>query len=144
MARGTEGLKRVTNSNRREPTLLELTEPVRVTDQTFEVEVIRSPLPVVVDFYADWSVPCRITQPVFVELSNRLAGRVKFAKVNIDDAAAVTRSYGIHAIPTYLFVEAGQEKGREVGPLESVAFRATLKWYFAARPPVSGGTPATR
>ncbi len=124
--------------------MLELTEPVRVTDQTFESEVIHSPIPVVVDFYADWSVPCRLTEPIFVALSNRLAGRVKFAKVNIDDAAGVTRSYGIHAVPTYLFLQAGQEKGREVGPLESVAFRATLKRCFAARPPVSGGRPATR
>ncbi|MGP8072548.1 MAG: thioredoxin family protein [Thermoplasmata archaeon] len=124
--------------------MLELGVPVRVTDQTFEVEVIRSSLPVVVDFYADWSVPCRLTEPVFDDLSNRLHGRVKFAKVNIDDAASVTRSYGIHAVPTYLFLEAGHEKGRQVGPLEAIEFRATLKRYFAARPPVSGGTPATR
>lgn len=124
--------------------MLELGVPVRVTDQTFEVEVIRSSLPVVVDFYADWSVPSRLTEPVFDDLSNRLHGRVKFAKVNIDDAASVTRSYGIHAVPTYLFLEAGHEKGRQVGPLEAIEFRATLKRYFAARPPVSGGTPATR
>ena len=69
---------------------------------------------------------------------------MKFAKVNIDDAASVTRSYGIHAVPTYLFLEAGHEKGRQVGPLEAIEFRATLKRYLAARPPVSGGTPATR
>lgn len=124
--------------------MLELGEPVQVTDQNFEVEVIRSPLPVVVDFYADWSVPCRLTEPVFVDLSNRLSGRVKFAKVNIDDAASVTRSYGIHAIPTYLFVESGQERGREVGPLGSVEFRATLKRFFPARAPVSAGIPANR
>jgi thioredoxin 1 len=119
-------------------------EPVRVTDQTFEVEVIRSSLPVVVDFYADWSVPCRLTEPVLLDLSNRLAGRVKFAKVNIDEAAHVTRSYGIHAIPTYLFVAAGQERGREVGPLGPVELRATLRRHFPAVPKVSGGTPATR
>lgn len=124
--------------------MVEPSEPVRVTDLTFEDEVIRSPLPVVVDFYADWSVPCRLTGPIFVDLSNRLAGRVKFAKVNIDDAAHVTRSYGIHAVPTYLFVARGQERGREVGPLGSVEFRATLKRHFAARPPVSGGTRAIR
>ena len=124
--------------------MLELTEPVRVTDQTFEVEVIRSPLPVVVDFYADWSVPCRLHEVVFDDLSTRLAGRIKFAKVNIDDAAAVTRSYGIHAVPTYLFVEAGQEKGRQVGPLAALEFRATVNRYFPRRTTVSGGTPATR
>ena len=123
--------------------LLELTGPVQVSDQTFEVEVIRSPLPVVVDFYADWSVPCRLTQPLFVDLSNRLAGRVKFATANIDDSARVTRSYGIHAVPTYLFLDSGQEKGREVGPLGAVEFRSLLRRTFARRAPVSGGTPAT-
>ncbi len=117
---------------------------VRVTDATFEAEVIASTLPVVVDFYADWCVPCRVTAPVVDDLANRLAGRVKFAKVNIDDAAATTRSYGIHSLPTYLFVSSGQEKGREVGPVDPAAFRAILRRYFADLPRVSGGTPATR
>lgn len=105
--------------------------------------MIRSPLPVVVDFYAEWSVPCRLTQPVFMDLSNRLAGRVKFATANIDESARVTRSYGIHAVPTYLFVDAGQEKGREVGPLGALEFRGVLRRHFARRAAVSGGTPAT-
>ena len=118
--------------------------PVQVTDATFETEVIHSSLPVVVDFYADWCVPCRVTEPVFVDLALRLAGRVKFAKVNIDDAAMTTRSYGIHSIPTYVFVESGQEKGREVGPVNPAEFRAILRRYFAETTRPSGGTPATR
>jgi thioredoxin 1 len=117
---------------------------VRVDDATFEAEVIRSPLPVVVDFYADWCAPCRIIQPTLVELASRLSGRVKFAQVNVDEAEVVTRSFGIHAIPTYLFVEAGTEKGREVGPIDPVAFRAILRRYFAKGAGASGGTPATR
>jgi thioredoxin 1 len=107
------------------------TEPVRVNDETFEFEVIRSPLPVVVDFYADWCVPCRATEPVLRALSERLAGRVKFAKVNVDEAAWVTRSYGIHSIPTYLFLRQGHEKGREVGPVDPVEFRSILRRHFA-------------
>jgi len=118
-------------------------ELVQVDDATFEAEVIRSRVPVVVDFYADWSAPCRGEESVLVELSNRWSGRVKFAKVNVDEASVVTRSYGIHSIPTYLFVAAGTERGREVGPLDPVAFRATLKRYFPSGRP-SGGTPATR
>ncbi|MGP8076897.1 MAG: thioredoxin family protein [Thermoplasmata archaeon] len=118
------------------------TEPIRVTDATFEREVIRSPVPVVVDFYADWCAPCRVAEPVLRDLSVQLGGRVKFAKVNIDEAAVVTRSYGIHSIPTYVFVEAGQEKGREVGSLDAVVFRQILRKYFAkARP--SGETRAS-
>ncbi len=119
--------------------------PVRVNDATFEEEVIRSRLPVVVDFYADWCVPCRVTEPVLVDLSQRLTGRVKFAKVNVDEATAVTRSFGIHSIPTYVFVADGAERGREVGPVDPVLFRSILRRYFPRTPaPVSGGTPATR
>jgi len=124
--------------------LTERGELVRVDDATFEIEVIRSPLPVVVDFYADWCAPCRVIEPTLRELAVRLSGRVKFAQVNVDEAEVVTRSFGIHALPTYLFVEAGAEKGREVGPIDPVAFRAVLKRHFAKGADPSGGTPATR
>jgi thioredoxin 1 len=107
-----------------------LTEPVRVNDETFETEVIRSPIPVVVDFYADWCAPCIAIEPVIRDLSERLAGRVKFAKVNVDEAALVARSYGIHSIPTYVFLKQGTERGREVGPVDPVQFRAILKRLF--------------
>jgi thioredoxin 1 len=118
-------------------------EPIRVTDATFDIEVVRSQLPVVVDFYADWCAPCRITEPVIRDLSMRMAGRVKFTKVNVDEAAGVARSYGIHSIPTFLFLEAGQEKGREVGPIGPVEFRAMLRRHFPnARARPSGGRPA--
>ena len=113
-----------------------------MTDATFEREVIRSHLPVVVDFYADWCAPCRVAEPLLRDLSVRLAGRVKFAKVNIDEAALVTRSYGIHSLPTYVFVQAGQEKGREVGAMDPVAFREILRRYFP-KTGVSGGTRAS-
>lgn len=103
---------------------------VLVTDANFDREVIRSALPVVVDFTAEWCAPCRITEPMLRELSIKLDGRVKFAKVDVDDADAVTRTYGIHSIPTYLFVQAGQEKGREIGPVEPTEFRSVLKRYF--------------
>ncbi len=117
---------------------------VAVDDTTFEVEVIRSALPVVVDFYADWCAPCRLVEPALRELSDRLIGRVKFTKVNVDDATSVTRTFGITSIPTYLFVEAGRERGREVGPIDPVTFRAILRRHFARASAVSGERPATR
>jgi len=125
-------------------TLSERAMMVRVDDTTFEAEVIRSPLPVVVDFYADWCVPCRSIQPALRDLASSLSGRVKFAEVNVDEAEVVTRSFGIHAIPTYVFVESGTEKGREVGPIDPVAFRAILKRYFANGVGPSDGRPASR
>ena len=117
---------------------------VRVDDTTFEAEVIRSPLPVVVDFYADWCAPCRTIQPALRDLASRLSGRVKFAEVNVDEAEVVTRSFGIHAIPTYVFVQSGTERGREVGPIDPVAFRAVLHRYFAKGVGSSAGRPASR
>ncbi|HUJ78596.1 MAG TPA: thioredoxin domain-containing protein [Thermoplasmata archaeon] len=115
---------------------------VQVDDTTFDAEVIRSPVPVVVDFYADWCAPCRVAEPLLRELSLRLAGKVKFAKVNVDEATVVTESFGIHSIPTYLFVASGTERGREVGALDPVAIREMVKRYFPRA--ASGGTPATR
>jgi thioredoxin 1 len=125
--------------------VVELAGPVVVNDATFETEVIRSVLPVVVDFYADWCAPCRVTEPMVRDLSARLAGRVKFATVNVDDAAGITRSYGIHSIPTFVFVEDGHERGREVGPVGPLEFRSILKRVFAtSTPALSGGRPASR
>ena len=103
---------------------------ILVTDETFDREVIRSALPVVVDFYADWCAPCRTAEPVLRELSESLAGRVKFAKVNVDESDRTTQSFGIHSIPTYLFVERGREKGREIGPVGPTEFRTILRRHF--------------
>ncbi len=115
---------------------------IPVDDSTFEAEVIRCRLPVVVDFYANWCAPCRVVEPTLRELSIRLAGRIKFTKVNVDEAEVVTRSYGIHAIPTYLFVESGTERGREIGPIDPVAFRVILRKYFAVGGAAGGGRSA--
>ena len=104
---------------------------ILVTDETFDREVIRSPLPVVVDFYADWCAPCRSAEPVLAELSHSLYGRVKFTKVNVDESDRISRSFGIHSIPTYLFVDQGREKGREIGPVGSSEFRTILKRHFS-------------
>ncbi len=112
--------------------MTELPTVVLVTDETFDREVIRSSLPVVVDFYADWCAPCRTAEPVLEQLSESLKGRVKFAKVNVDESDQVARSYGIHSIPTYVFVEQGREKGREIGALGGATeFRSVLKRYFS-------------
>jgi thioredoxin 1 len=120
------------------------THPIQVTDATFEEEVVRSEIPVVVDFYADWCAPCRVTEPMIRELSAKMAGRVKFTKVNVDEASAVARSYGIHSIPTFLFLQDGHEKGREVGPIGPVEFRSILRRHFsAARSRPSGGKPVS-
>jgi thioredoxin 1 len=111
--------------------LSEESDPILVTDETFDREVIRSLLPVVVDFYADWCAPCRTAEPVLRELSESLVGRVKFTKVNVDESGEVTRSFGIHSIPTYLFLDHGRERGRELGPFGPTEFRTILRRHFS-------------
>jgi thioredoxin 1 len=111
-----------------------MTEPeelLLVTEETFEKEVLHSPVPVVVDFYADWCGPCRTAEPILRQISGSLAGRVKFIKVNVDESNNISRSFGIHSIPTYLFVNDGREKGREIGAIEATEFRTILKRYFS-------------
>ena len=107
--------------------------------------MVRSPLPVVVDFYADWCGPCRTTAPTITELAEKLSGRVKFATVDVAEADGVMRSYGIQALPTFLFVKEGEEKARAVGPIDPVALRRILARHFAlaGRAPRGGrfGTP---
>lgn len=91
--------------------------PVKVTDATFASEVERSPLPVVVDLWAPWCGPCRILEPVIEELAAQMAGRVRFAKVNIDENPATASRFGVRSIPTLLVLDRGREVDRMVGVL---------------------------
>lgn len=74
-----------------------------ITVDTFEQEVLKSPLPVVVDFWAPWCGPCRVLTPILDQLAQDFAGRVIFGKVNIDDNETLAGELGIQAVPTVLF-----------------------------------------
>lgn len=87
---------------------------------TFESEVLRSPVPVVVDFYADWCGPCRRLGPVLDRVSQAFAGKAKIVKVNIDREPALAEQFNVSSIPTLTFVLNGEVVGQSAGmPLES-------------------------
>jgi thioredoxin 2 len=90
-------------------------KPVTVTDATFTVEVERSPLPVLLDMWAPWCGPCRMIAPTIDELASDMAGRVRFAKLNVDENPATARRYKVGSIPTLLVLKGGQEIDRIVG-----------------------------
>ena len=90
-------------------------EPVTVTDATFAAEVDASPLPVLVDAWAPWCGPCRFIAPIVDELAAEMMGRVRVAKLNVDDNPHTASRFGLRSIPTLLVIKAGREVDRMVG-----------------------------
>ncbi len=89
--------------------------PVAVTDSDFEEKVVKSDLPVLVDFWADWCMPCKMVAPIVDELSNEYDGKVEFAKVDVDSNPRTAMAYGIRSIPTLLLFKDGQPVDQIVG-----------------------------
>ncbi len=91
------------------------TRPVTVTDATFSDEVERSPMPVLVDAWAAWCGPCKMIAPVIDELAAEMAGRVRVAKLNVDENPMTASRYNLRSIPTLLLFKGGREADRIVG-----------------------------
>ena len=89
--------------------------PVEITDATFAEEVERSPTPVLLDLWADWCGPCHMLAPTIAQLSSELAGRVKVAKLDIDENPQTAGRFGVRSIPTLLVLKGGKEVDRLVG-----------------------------
>jgi len=88
---------------------------VHLTDANFEKEVIKSDLPVLVDFFAEWCGPCKKLAVVFDEVSKSYDGKVKFAKINIEEGQAIANKYGVMSVPTLIFFKEGNISAHKSG-----------------------------
>ena len=98
----------------------------------FQEEVVRSDLPVLVDFYADWCGPCRAIAPAIEQLSKEYAGRVKFVKVNTDENQELASGFGIMSIPTVMFFSKGKVEDMVVGAVPASVFKSKLDALVSA------------
>lgn len=92
-----------------------MTEVREVTDATWENDVVKSELPVLVDFWAPWCGPCRMVAPIVEELAQEYSGKVNFLKINTDENPMVPAKFGIRSIPSLLIFKGGELKGTIVG-----------------------------
>lgn len=91
------------------------TKPLGLRDADFHAEVVESELPVLLDFWASWCPPCKMVEPVLQDLSQKLNGLVKIAKINVDQNPASGSEYNISGVPTFIVFSKGKEVGRCVG-----------------------------
>ena len=97
-----------------------------VTDDTFEAEVLQAQQPVLVDYWAEWCGPCKMIAPILDEVANEYAGKLKIAKVNLDDNQATPAKYGIRGIPTLMIFKNGNIEATKVGALSKSQLAAFI------------------
>ena len=97
-----------------------------LTDADFGSEVLSSPIPVLVDFWAAWCGPCRMIAPAVEKIAAEYSGKVKVMKVNVDDCHETAMKYAVHAIPTLIIYKDGQPAERIVGAVPESAIKAKL------------------
>lgn len=88
-----------------------------LTEETFETEALKSEIPVLVDFYADWCGPCKMVAPIMDDMAEKYAGKAKICKINIDEQRKLAIANKVMSIPTLFFIKDGEVKERITGAL---------------------------
>ena len=99
-----------------------MAKPLTVTDDSFDPDVMKNSLPVIVDFWALWCPPCRIIGPILEEIAEEYDGKVVVCKVDVDNNQSLAQKYGIRSIPTILFFKGGEVKDQVIGALPKSEF----------------------
>lgn len=99
---------------------------IHVSDDSFESDVIKSDIPVLVDYWADWCGPCKMIAPILEEIANEYAGKVKITKINIDENPSSPRKYGVRGIPTLILFKGGEVEATKVGAMSKSQMAAFL------------------
>jgi thioredoxin 1 len=92
-----------------------MSDILHITDENFEAEVLKSEIPVVIDFSATWCGPCKKLEPIIAELAKEYAGKVKITHVDVDQARKTAMRFGIMSVPTVLYMKGGDVKDTQVG-----------------------------
>ena len=107
-----------------------INEPIHVTDDSFENTVLKSTIPVIVDFWAPWCNPCKMVAPVLDKLAIEYEGKLLIAKVNVDNDQKFAQQYGVQGIPTMLFISNGNVVHQQVGALPENMLRQAVTTFM--------------
>lgn len=103
---------------------------LHLDEKSFEAEVVKSSLPVLVDFWAEWCGPCKMMGPIVDQLSAELQGKMKIAKVNVDESPQLAGRFNVMSIPTLLIFKGGQPVDQMVGAMPKDRLLAKLNIYL--------------
>lgn len=107
-----------------------MSEPINVTDAAFEITVLQSETPVIVDFWAPWCGPCKMVGPILDKIAKEYDGKVIVAKVNTDENNEWAGKYGVRGIPTMLFIAKGKVVHQQVGAMPEPMLRNVLTQFL--------------